>query len=265
MSSSFRNNHPKHMPIIAVTACIYILVLGVMIDLPNSPEGHAQPTIENNSTLSVSGTATTKIKPDRATVSFGVETANTTASSALMTNSEVMNKVLDVLKAAGTQENETSTSSFIITPNYNYSESGTIENITGYTVTNSIQIESSNINNISRWIDIAISTGANRVDSIYFSVSDKKLDEIKNNLLKDAINNAKAKADIAASILGLKVVGVRSMNLNGIELPPPPVPQPYLAEKSFGATEERSAIPTPIITGEQAVTTQVSIMFLLGN
>src|SRR5919109_4255622 len=117
MSSSFRNNDPKHILIIAVTSCIYILVFGVMIDLPISLKGYAQPTIENNSTLSVSGTATTKIKPDTATVSFGVETANATASSALMTNSEVMNKVLDVLKAAGAQENETSTSSFIITPN----------------------------------------------------------------------------------------------------------------------------------------------------
>ena len=110
---------------------------------------------------------------------------------------------------------------------------GTVGNITGYTVTNSIQIESSNINNISRWIDIAISTGANRVDSIYFSVSDKKLDDIKNNLLNDAINNAKYKADNVASILGLKVIGVRSINLNEFESPPP-IPQPYLAREILG-------------------------------
>jgi uncharacterized protein len=260
---SFRNNNQKHTVIVLVSAFISILVLGIIIDLQNNFEGYGQ-SIENNSTLSVSGMATMKTEPDRVTVSFGIETVNSTASSALVTNSEVMNKLLDVLKAAGAQENETSTSSFIITPNYNYSESGTIGNITGYTVTNSIQIESSNIRNISKWIDIAVSTGANRVDSIYFSVSDKRLDEIKNSLLKDAINNAKSKADIAASMLGLKVIGVRSMNLNGFESPPP-IPQSYLAEKSLAKAAGPSTITTPIKIGEQEVTTHLTIIFLLGN
>jgi uncharacterized protein len=247
-----------------VAACICILVVfGVMLGLSGNPQGYAQ-SIQNNSTLSVSGTATMKTNPDKVTVSLGVETTNATASSALMSNSEVMNKLLYVLKASGVQENETTTSSFVITPNYNYSESGTVENITGYTVTNSIQIQSSNINNISRWIDVAISTGANKVDSIYFSVSDKKLDGIENDLLKIAINNAKSKADIAASILGLKVIGVRSINLNEFQ-PPSPIPQPYLAEKSLAAAAESSPISTPILTGMQEVTTQISIVFLLGN
>ena len=263
--SSFKNHNLKKMNIKVLAACICILVFGVVvIYIPNSQEGYAQ-NLKNNSTLSVSGIASMKIKPDRATVSFGVETANATASSALMSNSELVNKLLYVLKTAGVQQNETTTSSFIITPNYNYSESGTIAKITGYTTTNSIQIESSNINKISTWIDLAVSTGANRVDSIYFSVSDKKLDDIKNNLLKDAINNAKSKADIAASILGLKVIGVRSINLDGFE-PPLPIPQPYLSHKSLSAgTETSTASTTPIITGEQEVTTQISIVFSLGR
>jgi uncharacterized protein len=260
--STFRNHNLNEMSVLILAACICILVFAVVISVPNSPEGYAQP-IQNNSTLSVSGIASMKIKPDRFTVSFGVETANTTASSALMSNSEIMNKILYVLKTAGVQQNETSTSSFTINPNYNYSESGTIGNITGYTATNSIQISSSNINNISTWIDLAVSTGANRVDSIYFTVSDKKLDDIKNNLLKDAVNNAKSKADIAASVLGLKVIGVRSINLNGFELPPP-VPQPYLSQKSMTAGAETNTRSTPIITGEQEITTQVTIVFLLG-
>jgi uncharacterized protein len=262
--SSLRNHNLKPTIATVVAACICILaVIEVMIGLQNNPQGYAQ-SIENNSTLSVSGTATMKTNPDRVTVSFGVETTNTTASSALRSNSEVTNKLVYVLKAAGVQENETSTSSFVITPNYNYSESGTVGNITGYTITNSVRIESSNINNISRWIDIAISTGANRVDSIYFSVSNRKLDDIKNNLLKDAINNAKSKADTAASILGLKVIGVGSIKLNEFE-PLPPIPQPYLAEKSLAAAADSSPVSTPILTGMQEVTTQISIVFLLGN
>ena len=68
-----------------------------------------------------------------------------------------MNKVLNVLLSAGVKQNETSTSAFSISPNYNYSQGGNI--ITGFTVSNSIQIESSKINDTARWIDTAISSG----------------------------------------------------------------------------------------------------------
>ena len=81
----------------------------------------------------------------------------------------------------------------------------------GFTVSNSIQIESSNIESVSKWIDAAVSAGANNVNNIYFSLSDQKSEEMKNSLLKDAIDNAKTKADIAANAAGLKVTGVKSI------------------------------------------------------
>ena len=48
-------------------------------------------------------------------------------------------------------------------------------------------------------------TGANTVNNIEFSLTDKKLEQIKNNLIKQAIDNAITKADIAASASGLKL------------------------------------------------------------
>ena len=92
-----------------------------------------------------------------------------------------MNQTLDALKVAGVQENETSTSTFSITPNYNYSSNTNQGRLIGFTVSNSIRIESSNIESVSKWIDAAVSAGANNVNNIYFSLSDKKLDEIKNS------------------------------------------------------------------------------------
>ena len=65
---------------------------------------------------------------------------------------------------------------------------------------------------MSKWIDTAIAAGANTVNSVDFTLSDKGLYEIKNNLIKQAIDNARANGDIAASALGLKVVGVKSVN-----------------------------------------------------
>jgi uncharacterized protein YggE len=147
-----------------------------------------------------------------------------------------------------------------ISPNYNYSRpSDTVGKITGFTVSNLIQIQSTNIRNVSKWIDTAIASGANTVNSVDFTLSNKKLDETKNNLIKQAIDNAITKADIATSVLGLKVVGVKSVNLNEFDLQPPAIP---LAKESVAASAPPTANrSTPIISGEQQVNTNVGIVF----
>ena len=88
----------------------------------------------------VTGTANTKVKPDKVILSFGVATSSNTANVALVANSKIINKVIDSLRTDGVKENETSTSYFSISPSYNYSRpSDTIGKITGFTVSNSIQ------------------------------------------------------------------------------------------------------------------------------
>jgi uncharacterized protein len=216
-----------------------------------------------NNTLAVTGTATTMVKPDKVAVSLGLQTTNKTANATLAANSKIMNEVIDALKEAGVKDNGTSTSSFNIFPNYNYSQSANISarTIIGFTVSNSIQIQSTSINNTSKWIDTAIAAGANTVDRIDFILSDKKLEVTKNSLIKQAIESARTKADIAASAAGMKVVGVRSINLNEFAIQPPFPPSPIpLAKQSLAAAEAR---PTPIISGQQEVTTNVGIIFLI--
>ncbi len=208
-------------------------------------------------TISVTGSATTTVKPDKVILSLGVQTTNNTAKTALDSNSKSMNTVLEALLAAGVKRNETSTSSFNVSPNYNYSQGRNI--ITGFTVTNSLQIESSKISNVSEWLDTAISAGTNTVNSIDFTQSDKKLAEIKNGLIKLAIDDAKAKANFAASALGLKVLGVRSITVNEFASTPQPMP--------FGLQKLSVPAPaggTPIISGQQQVSESVDITFLAG-
>lgn len=218
----------------------------------------------SNSTLSVSGNAFTKVKPDRVVISIGVETTNKTAKASLAANSELMNKIIIALRNLGIKENETSTSSFTISPNYNYTESGTILNITGFTVTNSIQIDSSILANISSWIDAAVASGANSINSIDFRISNKLLEDTKNMLIKDAIANAEEKADIVSSALGLKVNGLKSITVGEFGYIQPP--QPFM-EKRFDAAAGGAApttITTPILAGEQEVSVSVNIIFLIG-
>jgi uncharacterized protein len=251
--------HTKNKVELAAAAAIAILAVAVNTGIEHIFTNVSAQTDMTNNTLFVTGSATNQTKPDKVTVSLGVETTNSTAQAALTANSDLMNKVLDALKAAGIQENETSTSIFSITPNYNYSSNTNQGRLIGFTASNSIQIESSNIESVSKWIDVAVSAGANNVNNIYFSLSDKKLDDIKNSLLKDAIDNAKTKADIAASAAGLKVIGVKSITV-GEASSPPPVPLYRAQAFADGAAPS----PTPILTGQQEVSASVNIIYLIG-
>jgi uncharacterized protein YggE len=136
------------------------------------------------------GNAQTMVKPDKVTLSLSVETTNTTANKALTANSKAMNNALEALKAVGVKENETSTSFFNISPNYNITKEDEdlppveTRDIISYTVTNSITVDSYNLLNVSQWIDTAVQSGVNDISSVYFSLSDEKSELIKNDLLK---------------------------------------------------------------------------------
>ena len=73
------------------------------------------------------------------------------------------------------------------------------------------------------------------------------------------MQDARAKADIVASAAGVKVVGIRSIKLNELAIQPPLTPIP-MAKQSLAATEAR---PTPIISGQEEVTTNMDIVFLI--
>ena len=167
----------------------FLVTVTIFLSVFNYHNTYAQNIIQNtsntsNSTLSVVGNAQTMVKPDKVTLSLSVETTNTTANAALNANSAAMNRALNALKVAGVRENETSTSFFNISPNYNLTQQGQEQDfpppteskdIISYTVTNSITVDSYNLLNVSKWIDTAVQAGVNDVSSIYFSLSDAKI------------------------------------------------------------------------------------------
>lgn len=220
-------------------------------------------TTNVNSTVYTSGSAITRLAPDRVVISVGAETSDKTANDALSLNSGLMNNITSELRNLGLRPNETRTSSFNIFPLYNYTESGTRLNVSGFTVTNTVQIESSNLNNVSQWIDTAVASGANSINSIDFSVSEKRLEDTRSKLITDAIDNAKQKAEAAASAVQLKVIGVKSIIVDEATTVPPLPPQPFFREDAVaqGGTASSS---TPILAGEQEVSVSVSCIFTMG-
>jgi uncharacterized protein YggE len=220
-------------------------------------------TNNNNSTVYATGSALSRLAPDRAFISIGVETTDKTANDALSLNSGLMNNIISELRSDGLKPNETRTTFFNIFPLYNYTESGTRLNVTGFTVTNTLQIESSNLDNVSQWIDTAVASGANSINSIDFSVTEKKLEDTRTKLITDAIGNAKQKAEAAASAVQLSITGVKSIVVDGSTINPPLPPQPFFRD-SVSAQGGTASSSTPIIAGEQEISVTVSGIFSMG-
>ena len=104
--------------------------LSITARIPILSKVNAQTDVTNN-TLFVSDSKTSQAISDEITASMGVKTTNTSAQSALSSNSNFMIKILEALKATSVQENETSTATFSITPYYNYSSNTNQDRLIG--------------------------------------------------------------------------------------------------------------------------------------
>lgn len=254
------------VPIIIVIFGVFAGMILVFYTVEASAQNTSESTMGNttkdtasvNGTVHTTGTASARLQPDRVFVTVGVETTRNTANAALSENSELMSRIVSELTKQGLMQNETSTSSFNIYPLYNFTESGTRLNVSGFNVLNSIRIETANLDDISDWIDTAVDLGANDINEIRFTVSNNQLEGVKNKLIIDAIADAKQKAETAASAIGLKVVGVKSLNIEGSA---PPAPEPlFRGDIAAQAAEGQSP---PILAGEQEVSMSVSGVFSL--
>lgn len=229
------------------------------------------------STVSTSGTATTEVRPDQLSVTVGVETNSTTAQEAVILNANLTTQLVEAVRGLGINENQIETSSYSLLPIYEYivppqpcieiypppPGCETRQEIIGYRASNTVTV-TLDVNaelNAGQVIDAAIGAGANRVDGIVFFISPDTQQQIRDTLIRDAIANARQRANIAAEALAMTISGVQSATLNPIDFP---VYSVNLREGAAAQAESVSA-PTPILPGQQEVSTTVSVVFYLST
>lgn len=248
------------------------IVLALAFSLGAIPSGidvqaQTEPTPfpSREKTLSVTGTATTSIDPDLLNVQFGVEVQKETAKEAFDANSQQMNAIVDAIKAVGITEDEISTAQLTIYPVYeSYQEKETgiyKQKLVGYSVSNIIRVETKKLGLASDIIDSAVQAGANRVDSVYFTLSPQKQMQVSDDLLADAIKNAKSKAEKALAPLDYQIIGIKHVSLSDFGYPPPPMPYYKMAYDGAMAESARA----PVFSSDQDVSASASVVFIIGS
>lgn len=221
--------------------------------------------------LSVTGNATQMIKPDRASVSVMVEVQEKTVGEAAKRNAEIMNRVIEAIKATGIREEQISTNYYTIYPVYEYRSKAeaciTIyppppecleQVLVGYKAVNNItiNIELDKAQDIGKVIDAAVSAGANQVYGVSFFISQESLNAARASLLDKAAKDARSKAESVAKALNLNVVGVKSVNIIDGYYPGPM----YYSPVRIDAAQETTPIIPP---SEQSVSASVQVVFWL--
>ncbi len=228
----------------------------------------AQQSSNGNITreISVTGTASKMIKPDKAVLSIGVETQAKTASETARMNSDIMNKVVSALNALGVDKEKISTNYYSIYPVYEQKKREDIaciqiyppppecigQVLVGYKAVNSLTITVNADADIGRIIDSSVSAGANQVYGVSFFTSQEMQNSIVDELIEQAVIDAKNKAERALAPLGEKVGNVKSISISYSPIP--------IYSRALSQTEQSS---TPIFPEQQQISVSVYVTFLI--
>jgi uncharacterized protein len=204
--------------------------------------------------LDISATGEVTRVPDIAIISAGVVSRSTTATGALQDSADRMQRILAALKRAGVEDRDIQTSSVNLNAEYRYPENQPPQ-LTGYTATNSVTIRFRDIRNSGKILDALVSQGANQINGPNLTIDkpEAALDEAR----AKAVVIGRARAELYARALGMRVVRVVSVNESGGYAVPPPAPPPMVMQ----AAESRAF--TRIEPGEQKLQVNLAMTFEL--
>jgi uncharacterized protein len=201
-------------------------------------------------TIEVDGSGETRTSPDTVDLDLAIDTHAKTAEEAANLNAALATKVIDALKTKLGDKGKITTGGYSLNPDYSQrpNENPTI---VGYNAQNSVTVHTGALDLVGALIDTAIAAGANRVNSLNFSVKDDT--KARTDSIAIATRDARAQAEALAAALDVKLGKVLKATTVS-EARPIPI--------RMGRAMAMSAnVATPVEPGEVTVPATVSLTF----
>ena len=164
------------------------------------------------SKISVSGTGEIRVSADTAVISLGVNARDKDVLKAQQKVNESIAAIRAALTEQGISEENINTEFINIYVTYDYRDDQ--EEVEAYNASSTLAIKVTEMDKVGALIDAAFSAGANTLNGISFSASDTS--EAKAEALREAVADAKNKADVLAEASGLKITGIESLSEDGV-------------------------------------------------
>lgn len=236
------------------------ILLAAAVALP-AAAAHAQSATpariagSDGTLLSVSARGEAQRVPDVATLSAGVVTEAADANAALRANAEQMNQLMAAIRDAGIAERDIRTSGLNVSPQYSRGDDQP-RSISGYQARNTVNLKVRDISNLGEVIDALVASGANQVHGPNFEIGEP--DEAYDEARRAALEAARARAELYAEALGMRVSRIISISEGGGFMPPP---MPMMGMRAMSASAEAS----PVSPGESTLSVNLDVVFELGR
>lgn len=238
------------LPLAAAALAIAFAAPAVAQTSTPAPDHHMTQT--DAPLLSFSITEEVKTAPDRASIGAGVTTTAPTAVEAMRQNATAMQSVIRALRAARVPERDIQTSGINLSPQYDYSpqEQGQPPRLTGYQVSNRVQVTTADIANIGRLLDTLVEAGGTNIDGPNFFVEDP--DATLENAREAALRRATARAERYARLTGFRTARLVALT----EGQPMAGPQPMFRLEARAADAS-----TPVQPGQVSNSVTISVQY----
>ena len=207
-----------------------------------------------STTFDVSGDGKATGVPNTATISFGVTKQASTVADAQDQTNAAINSIMDKLKTLGIDTKNIKTTDYNVNPNYNF---GNSQSISGYTVTQTVQVKVDPLDKVNKTLDAITAAGANLVGQVSFGFDDATQQKLEDQARADAVKIAKAKAESLAKAAGIRLGSI--INITENVNTPMPILMNTAAKVGLGAGE--SAQPSQVTPGENSITTTVTLSY----
>jgi uncharacterized protein len=209
-------------------------------------------------TITVIGKATVTAAPDEAVLTLAVENEASEAGASLDANSAATKKVMERLKAEGVGDSAIETSNVSVYPIRTYDPKTGKESLTGYRSQNTVTVTLKDARTVGKVLAASVETGATNVSGPVWRLAEDSA--AVTEALKQAVANARVKAEALAGAQGVKIGDVIMMNEGGIEQPVVPV----YTDMSSAAAGGKVAEP-PISAASLDVTATVTVTYTLSH
>jgi uncharacterized protein len=237
-----------------MTAIFLILVMAAV-----GTVSAATDSTDNDKVIHSTGTGNIIGTPDRAQVTFSVQTENTDVKQAQADNAVKMNEVIDALVNSGIPRDGLKTTGYNIYPVYEESSGILTTKIKTYRVTNTLTVTLHDVSKTGEVIDIAVANGINQAESIQFMMSDEQSQVLRTQALQKAVSRARSDADTVAAAMGTTITGVKNADISAGYSPV--LFQNYQYD-TVGAAM-KSSTPTPVQPGDITVSATVTVTYTL--
>ncbi len=230
-----------------------VIAIAVLVPIAVRWSGSLYPS----RTVTVSAEGKTTIPPDIATVSFSVLTQGSDPAKLEEDNAKMMTSAISFVKEQGMEAKDIATSSYNLSPNYEYNKDRRTTYISGYTLTQTVNLKIRDFKKVAPILGGLSERGVNQISSVNFSIEDpnKYLSSARNEAFTKALSKAQEMTHATGAHLGAV--------LNFSDYPNVSQPYPMYKSAGVGMGGASSSIAPPIEPGTQDLTVQVSVTYEL--